>query len=267
MDSELQFKTIQDFGRQWTAYTDNSGFYGSVELLADMVAPFLAQTDFNGKRIADIGSGTGRIVAMLLQAGAMQVIAVEPSDAYAVLCHNAPAGSRVVPLHGLGEELPAGLDLDLVVSIGVLHHIPKPDATVRAAYNALTPGGRLLVWLYAREGNQLYLALVLPLRRLTRWLPKWAIAALSHVLNALLDVYILACRALPLPQRAYIKNVIGQFDRQKRYLVIFDQLNPAYAKYYTRQEAEDLLRRAGFSDVRVYHRHGYSWTVVGTRPV
>jgi hypothetical protein len=52
----------------------------------------------------------------------------------------------------------------------------------------------------------------------------------------------------------------------KRRLVIYDQLNPAYAKYYTQTEAEQLLARAGFSDVRTYHRHGYSWTVIGTKP-
>jgi hypothetical protein len=47
--------------------------------------------------------------------------------------------------------------------------------------------------------------------------------------------------------------------------VIYDQLNPAYAKYYTRDEAQSLLERHGFSDVRLHHRHGMSWTVVGTR--
>jgi hypothetical protein len=47
---------------------------------------------------------------------------------------------------------------------------------------------------------------------------------------------------------------------------MYDQLNPAYAKYYTRTEAIDLLERAGFVNVRVHHRHGYSWTVIGEKP-
>jgi SAM-dependent methyltransferase len=267
METDLQTRTIEDFGRQWTTYTDNAGFYGSVDLLADMVSPFLDLSDFSGKRVADIGSGTGRIVAMLLQAGAAQVIAVEPSDAFDVLRSNlASAGGRVVPMHLLGEELPPALELDLAVSMGVLHHIPEPDATVRAVRDALAPGGRFLVWLYAHEGNRLYLALVLPLRRLTRRLPGWTLTGLGHFLNILLDIYIFVCRFLPLPKRAYIENVIGQFDRRKRYLVIYDQLNPAYAKYYTQQEARDLLGRSGFTDVKAHHRHGYSWTVIGTKP-
>lgn len=48
--------------------------------------------------------------------------------------------------------------------------------------------------------------------------------------------------------------------------MIYDQLNPAYAKYYRRDEARALLEDAGFQDVRLHHRHGYSWTVLGTHP-
>ena len=50
-----------------------------------------------------------------------------------------------------------------------------------------------------------------------------------------------------------------------RRLVIYDQLNPAHAKYYRRKEVKKLMRDAGFSNIRLYHRHGYSWTAIGTK--
>ena len=53
----------------------------------------------------------------------------------------------------------------------------------------------------------------------------------------------------------------------KRRVVIYDQLNPAYATYYSRAEAEALMAGAGFVDIRLHHRHGYSWTVTGRRPL
>lgn len=124
----------------------------------------------------------------------------------------------------------------------------------------------MLVWLYGREGNELYLALFLPLRAITRRLPDGVLAALCHGLTALLDVYILLCRVIPLPMRAYMLDHMAKLSRHKRFLTVFDQLNPTYAKYYRREEAIDLLRRVGFDDVRVHHRHGYSWTVIGTKP-
>ena len=74
------------------------------------------------------------------------------------------------------------------------------------------------------------------------------------------------CRWLPLPMRAYMRGHIAKLSWQARYLTIFDQLNPAEARYYSRPQAEELLAQAGFSDIRTEHRHGYSWTVIGTRP-
>ena len=45
------------------------------------------------------------------------------------------------------------------------------------------------------------------------------------------------------------------------------KLNPAYARYYTETEARALLEEAGFVDATSFHRHRYSWAVVGRRPI
>ena len=79
-NSELRKRTIADFGDQWTRYTDNEGFYGSVDLLSDTLGPLLPLSAFEGKCVAEIGSGTGRIVRMLLAAGAGKVLAIERSQ-------------------------------------------------------------------------------------------------------------------------------------------------------------------------------------------
>jgi len=65
--------------------------------------------------------------------------------------------------------------------------------------------------------------------------------------------------------RDYINHVLGRFSWKKRFLVIYDQLNPAYAKYYSGSEAQALLEDASFADVRIYRHHGYSWTVMGIK--
>ncbi len=55
-------------------------------------------------------------------------------------------------------------------------------------------------------------------------------------------------------------------ERRRRYEVVFDQLNPAYAKYYCEEEGRTLFEQAGFADIKLHHRHGYSWSVIGTSP-
>jgi SAM-dependent methyltransferase len=263
--NHLKQQTIEDFGEQWTRYRDNEGYYASADLLPDLVEPLLALSQINGARVAEIGSGTGRIVNMLLAAGAHHVTAVEPSAAFDVLRANVRSPSAVTLLNVTGELLPPSGDLDLVFSIGVLHHIPDPAPVVQAAYHALAPGGRMLAWLYGREGNEAYLALAQPLRSVTRRLPHRLLAALVWLLYPVLAAYIRLARRFRVPLADYLNNYFGKLAPAQRRLVMYDQLNPAYAKYYRRSEALALLEVAGFRNVRVHHRHGYSWTVIGEK--
>jgi predicted RNA methylase len=78
-------RTIKDFGEQWLRYPDNEGYYGSLELFSDILSPFLKPEELRDCTVAEIGSGVGRIVNMILKSGAKHVIAVEPSEAFEVL--------------------------------------------------------------------------------------------------------------------------------------------------------------------------------------
>lgn len=265
--AHLGRQTIRDFGEQWTTYTDNSGYYGSTALFADVFGPLREELPLVGARVADIGAGTGRFVRVLLEAGAAHVTALEPSEAFAVLKRNTQGlADRVTLLKLSGDRLPQDGDLDLVFSYGVLHHIPDPEPFVGAAWGALRPGGKCAVWLYGREGNEVYLLALGVLTPVTRRLPHTALAALTWLLYWPVAFYMSLCRHLPVPLAGYMREVFARLTPDKRRLVIYDQLNPAYARYFTGDEARALFERAGFVDIQLHHRHGYSWSVVGTRP-
>jgi SAM-dependent methyltransferase len=259
-------RTIRDFGDQWSHYADNEGYYGSLELLRDVLGPLLPLEALRGARVAEVGSGAGRIVRMLLDAGAAQVVAVEPSAGVEALRANTrDVAGRVEILHAAGEALPAGLGLDYVFAIGVLPFVRDPLPLLRAARQALRPGGRLVVWVYGVEGNRLYLGLLRGLRVFTTRLPHAALDALCGLLNRLLDLYIALCRWLPLPLRSYVRGTLARVSRAKRHLTIYDQLNPSFVHFYRGAELRALLEWAGFGDVRLHHRRGYSWTALALR--
>src|SRR5262249_6343334 len=217
MTDELELRTIADFGEQWTAFRENQGYYGSRDLLDDIFSPLLPLRAVAGASVAEIGAGTGRIVNMLLDSGAAHVYAVEPSAAIDVLRSNTSRrADRVTCIHARGDKLLAGLDLDLIVSIGVLHHVPDPRPGVKAAFSALKSGGRFLVWVYGREGNEIYLRLVAPMRRVTTRLPHRVLVILSYLICSALDAYIALCRFLPLPMRSYMRDVLAKFPRAVR---------------------------------------------------
>jgi SAM-dependent methyltransferase len=261
-------QTIRDFGDQWSHYGDNDGYYGSVELLADMLGPLVSFDELRGSRVADIGSGTGRIVRMLLDAGVESVVAVEPSVGVESLRKNlAEYGTRVEVIHGRGDELPAGRELDFVISIGVIQFIRDPQPTLAAARDALRIGGKVVIWVYGSEGNAAYVLGLTALRSITTRLPHWALAGFCHLMTGVVDAYIALCRLtqLPLPLRDYLVNTLARVTRRERMLTIYDQLNPSYVKYYRRDEVAGLLENAGFGDVELHHRRGYSWTARGTK--
>jgi SAM-dependent methyltransferase len=259
-------RTIEDFGEQWSWHTDNSGYYGSSELLRDILEPLLRVEAIEGMRVAEIGCGTGRIADMMLRAGAREVTGVEPSAAAAVAARNLSSwGDRFRLVVAPGTETPRA-GFDLVVSIGVLHHIPEPEPVAKAMHGALRPGGRALIWVYGREGNGAYLALAGALRSVTTRLPHAALVGACWMVWVGAMMYGMAAALIPgLPLRRYFRQYFLRLAPAKQHLVIYDQLNPAHAVYYRRADAERLLRDAGFQDVRSHHRHGYSWTVIGTR--
>lgn len=267
--SELTRQTIADFGEQWARYPTHEGYFASVELLEDIVSPLLSLNELPGALVAEIGSGAGRIVGMLLDCGAKHVYAVEPAQCRS-LADNVARMSRctdVSIINCRGDAWMVPEPLDFVMSIGVIDHIPEPAPVLRRAYDSLRPGGRMLIWVYGREGSELYLRFAQPIRKMTRHLPDWCLTILVEAMYAAAVCYRGLSRIFPLPLRLYIQNVFWRFSPLHRRLVIYDQLKPAYAKYYRKEDALQLLPEAGFVEVRAHHRHGYSWTIIGTKPL
>lgn len=258
-------QVISDFGSQWMKYTDNTGYYASSELLQDIFGALLSLDDIKRTRTLDIGSGTGRIVNMLLGARVTHVVAVEPSIAFGVLKENTRNQAEQIQCLNLrGDQIP-DMEVDFAFSIGVLHHIPDPLPVVCRVYDCLKPGGKFLFWVYGREGNEMYLFFIEPLRKITQHLPDLALVLLANMSNVVVSIYAIFCRFLPLPLYRYMRNVYGKLNWKSRFLVIFDQLNPAFAKYYTESEAIALMESGGFQNIKIERRQNYSWTVIGQK--
>jgi len=266
-NERLTAQTIKDFGEQWTRFQNNSDYYGSAAIFDDVFGPLLHRDELRGRRVAEIGAGTGRFVNVLLDAGVEHITAIEPSAAYEVLKRNtAERADHVTYLKIRGDHIPDDLQLDYVFSIGVLHHIPEAGRVVCAAHQALKKGGVFGAWVYGREGNRPYLSVIAPLRACSRVMPHWCLMAFVWALYGPLVLYKRFCRSAPLPLHRYMTEVLGHLSGDKVRLVIYDQLRPSYAKYYRRDELVELFANAGYADIRLHHRHGYSWSVVAVKP-
>jgi SAM-dependent methyltransferase len=113
-------------------------------------APFL------GKRVIEVGAGIGTFTRSLLnQTPVSELVLVEPSDNLFPLLQRRFAGDpRVKIIHSYFQPIAMPATADSIVLVNVLEHIAEDQAFLANAYEALTPGGTLLLlvpalpWIY-----------------------------------------------------------------------------------------------------------------------
>jgi len=106
------------------------------------------------------------------------------------------------------------------------------------------------------------LTAVKPLRRITSRLPHRILDRLARFLTIPALLYGKLCRHPSLPLFQYMRNYFLRLDSDSRKMVIYDQLNPKLARYYRKEELYHLLESCGYRNIQMYHRLGYSWSVL-----
>jgi len=252
--------TISDFSQQWTTFTDNTGYFASEEILVDHFGPLATLKEFEGKRVAEIGSGNGRFLKILASRAA-EVVGIEPSEAIEISRLYTKDLSNVTYVKSDIYEITDLDKFDILICLGVLHHLVDPVRALQQMKKLLKPGGRAIIWVYGKEGNGTYLFFVKALRFLTVKLPHKALVLLSHILAVFVSAYIFLCKFLPLPMKRYFLNVLGKCDKKILVMNIYDQLNPRIANYWSKDELQKIFTEANLVNLKFFHRHGYSWTV------
>jgi SAM-dependent methyltransferase len=269
MENPKNFETIRDFGQQWKQFPNPiDEFHSSEEILRDTVQGLFELSEIAGKRVLEIGSGSGRVLEILRRFGPSKLVGVEPSDHALVLKERFASNPEVRIVRARGDEQ-LNEKFDACFLIGVLHHIPEPEPVLRNILNSLAGDGRLVVWVYGREGiSQLGVYAIMGLRIVTTRVPDRLLQAFSSFLAACIRLYgHLAIRtgAANLPMKGYLSHVFLKCSVDKQVEIVFDQLNPQCARYYRKSELLKEMHAAGFTRIAMASRHGYSITAVATR--
>jgi SAM-dependent methyltransferase len=261
-------RTIQDFGNQWKIHGElKDDHWTSLNMFKDHFPKDFDFTIFDQKNILEVGSGSGRILNMLSHFDPKTLIGVEPSNGFELLSKNTSALRNLKLINLSGSEFKVN-NVDIIVSLGVIHHIPEPDSVVQNVYNSLNKDGIFVMWVYGLENNLTYVLVRKTLSYLTRFLNDKFLDRISLALSYIFDLYGLISKSIfnnKLMLSSYYTQVFSRCGRQEKKYIIFDQLNPAYAKYYKKSEVLSLLNKNGFENIALYHRHSYSWTAIARK--
>lgn len=260
-------KTSKSFGFQWNVFSEMHKEYEQNFL--NYVKP-LKPSFFSSKLVLDAGCGFGRHTYYAAEYGS-EVVGFDLSDAVEAAYKNCRKFPKVHIIQADIYNLPFRGKFDFIMSIGVLHHLPRPKEGYMELVRLARPKTLILVWLYGSEGRAFKtvflegtirkIAVRMPQRMLYYfcYLP----AALYHTANQLYKA-LDRLGAKSLAEKMPFKNY-AKFPFRVKLADAYDFLGTPINNYYTREECEKWAKDAKLKDISVTSLGGRSWRIFGKK--
>jgi hypothetical protein len=147
-----------------------------------------------------------------------------------------------------------------VTCIGVLHHLDDYRGALDKMWSCVEPGGDLVLWCYGKEGNRLILPVIEALRAVGSRAP----IGVSHAIAK-----GIALAAWPVIKVAPFRTDYYRWIRTLSFhnveSIIFDQMLPHIAHYWTKAEMHALVDPLPGGSPFVQQVQGNSWHVRVTK--
>lgn len=268
-------RTADAFSASWNNLPPGSVY--TREQFEDWMAP-LTEADFRGHDVLEMGCGNGSLLVYTAAWQPRKLVGVDLGSSVETARANLQvAGATNAQVQQADLTTFTSDGFDVVYCIGVLHHLKEPQSGFKAVLRNVRPGGKFHCWVYAREGNNIVVWFVDPLRKLASrlpwWFTKYAIATplavpfylYAKLLRAVIGESRTRLRSAPL--RDYCLWIAPREFAFFRH-VAFDQLVTPQTAYITRDEIERWLAEStDIEPTSTYNilRNGNSWKFGGRK--
>jgi SAM-dependent methyltransferase len=264
--------TASSFGWQWQHFTQVDPRYE--EQMLGWLAP-VNRDFFKDKVVLEGGCGKGRHTLLAARWGARDIVSIDLSEAV----ETAFAATRGAEnIHIVQADLlnpPLARAFDYAFTIGVLHHLPDPQAGFKKLASKIKPGGYFSVWVYGAENNVWITTLISPLRthftsRLNRHtllhLSKLPTAVVYAATKLIYGPLIRSKRGASIARRLfygdYLSSISG-FGWREQHMIVFDHLVAPTAAYISREEFEGWWEDIRAREVVIGWHNKNSWRGFG----
>ncbi len=263
-----QKKTAESFAYEWKYIYKENDF--EKQNFFHFLSPFLKEGNLKGKKTLDIGCGSGRFTKWAALSGTEVSFGTDLGESVEVayeLTHMMP---NVCIVQADIYAMPFTDTFDVAYSIGVLHHLPKPEEGFLHLPKVLKAGGQMLIWVYNRRNNARALYFYEPLRSVLRHLPKpllfklcYLPGGIVHLINnfeKFLHRLGLESLAEKMPFRYY-----SNFPFNMKLNDAFDVLATPKSNYYYKEEIENWFTDATLQNINAHEHPEAGITCIGSR--
>lgn len=262
-------RTVEGFGQEWSRFTQEELSNGE---RIELFHKFFPLIDWTHKfdKVLDFGCGSGRWDIVLAPFVGELIAADASAKALAVARQNVRA-PNVSFVECTPETLPfPDAHFELIVSVGVLHHLPDTAGAIRCLAQKLCSGGTLLLYLYYAFDNRP--AWFRTLWRLSDFARKM-ISRLPFSARYLISQIIAFCVYWPLARAARYFPVpeswpLKFYAHRSFYYMrtdALDRFGTRLEKRFTRAQITEMLQSAGLRQIRFSDSMPY-WVCTAIKP-
>jgi len=261
-----QKKTAESFAYEWNNIYKENDFEKNNFL--HFIGPNIKEEDIRGKITLDIGCGSGRFTKHAVSCGASLAFGTDLGESVEFAYKLTQNIENVCIVQADIYAMPFQNFFDLAYSIGVLHHLPKPQEGFSRLPKVLKPGGTMAIWVYNRRNNKRALYFYEPVRNILKKFPRsflykfsYLPATIAHFLNYLTHFFnFLGLKKLAkkIPFSYY-----ANFPFNMKLNDSFDIIATPKSNYYYVSEIEKWFRDANLKDIKSYEHPEAGITCVG----